>query len=94
MSGLEVGATASAPDTRTVAPAVLEQHTPAVRYIDPKQSNVIMESGTKSPSVSLTPSLLPGMHARADHLFWLFCCSFFPALPISESGGKSFVSHA
>ncbi len=54
MSGLEVGTTAAASDTRTVAPAVLQQHTPAVRYIDPAQSDVIMESGTKSPSVSLT----------------------------------------
>lgn len=54
MSGLQVGSTdAPVDESRTVAPAVLQQHTPAVRYINPSQSNVIMESGTKSPSVSL-----------------------------------------
>ncbi len=54
MSGLQVGsADAPVDESRTVAPAILQQHTPAVRYIDPAQSNVVMESGTKSPSVSL-----------------------------------------
>ncbi|CAL8464871.1 g4406 [Coccomyxa elongata] len=51
MSGLQVGSSdAPVDESRTVAPAVLQQHTPAVRYINPSQSNVIMESGTKSPS--------------------------------------------
>ena len=45
---------APAPSTvsRTVAPAVLQQLAPSVRYVDPAQSDVIMESGTKSPTVS------------------------------------------
>ncbi len=56
MSGTETANTTAAAATptgsRTVAPVVLQQHAPAVRYIDPSQSNVIMESGTKSPTVS------------------------------------------
>jgi hypothetical protein len=51
---------ANAPnDPKTMAPAVLEQHTPAIRYIDPSQSNIIMESGTKNPTVSCPCLLLP-----------------------------------
>lgn len=52
MSGVDVATSAPVDDSRTVAPAVLQQRAPAVRYIDPSQSNVIMESGTKSASVS------------------------------------------
>ncbi len=55
MSGASNPATeAPAPSTvsRTVAPAVLQQLAPSVRYVDPAQSGVIMESGTKSPTVS------------------------------------------
>ncbi len=60
MSGASNPATeAPAPSTvsRTVAPAVLQQLAPSVRYVDPAQSGLIMESGTKSPTVSpLHPS--------------------------------------
>lgn len=55
MSGASNPATeAPAPSTssRTVAPAVLQQLAPSVRYIDPAQSDLIMESGTKSATVS------------------------------------------
>ena len=60
MSGPVTDASSGAPatdggssndDGHTVAPAILRQHTPSIRYIDPNQSNVIMESGTKSPNV-------------------------------------------
>lgn len=56
--------TADAPNT--VAPAVLEQHTPSIRYIDPSQSNVIMESGTKSANVSTTLFLAPYTQCRSN----------------------------
>jgi len=55
MSGASNPATENAPSpstvSRTVAPAVLQQRAPSVRYIDANQSNIIMESGTKSPTV-------------------------------------------
>ena len=64
MSGASNPATENAPSpsavSRTVAPAVLQQRAPSVRYIDANQSNIIMESGTKSPTVrpfTLTPAL-------------------------------------
>ncbi len=43
------------PAANTVAPSVLELRAPSIRYIDPAQSNIIMESGTKSPSVRTCP---------------------------------------
>ena len=55
MTGASNPATeAPAPSTssRTIAPAVLQQRAPAIRYIDPAQSDAIMESGTKSSTVS------------------------------------------
>ena len=42
----------------TVAPSVLEERAPSVRYIDPAQSNIIMESGTKSPTVRAASAVL------------------------------------
>lgn len=63
MSGASNPATeAPAPSavSRTVAPAVLQQLAPSVRYLDPAQSDVMMESGTKSPTVS---RLLPCVQA-------------------------------
>ena len=60
MSGASNPATeAPAPSvvSRTVAPAVLQQLAPSVRYVDPAQSDIIMESGTKSPTVSPCPPL-------------------------------------
>lgn len=60
MSGTESAADSamSSPSSgRTVQPAVLAQKAPAVRYINPSQSNIIMESGTKSPNVSNPISL-------------------------------------
>ena len=77
MSGASNPATeAPAPSTisRTVAPAVLQQLAPSVRYVDPAQSGVIMESGTKSPTVS---RLLPfGQRSQTDclHLNDTVCC--------------------
>ena len=44
----------------TVAPSVLEERAPAIRYIDAAQSNIIMESGTKNPTVGPGSALLPG----------------------------------
>ncbi len=38
--------------SRTAAPSVLQQRAPSIRYIDAKQSDAIMESGTKSATVS------------------------------------------
>ena len=37
---------------RTAAPPVLQQRAPSIRYIDAAQSDAIMESGTKSATVS------------------------------------------
>ena len=68
MSGASNPATeAPAPSTvsRTVAPAVLQQLAPSVRYLDPAQSDVVMESGTKSPTVSRLPPPPPLPCARA-----------------------------
>lgn len=56
MSGASNPATeapAPATNSNTVAPAVLQQRAPSVRYIDAAQSDAIMESGTKSSTVSL-----------------------------------------
>ena len=42
--------------SRTAAPPVLQQRAPSLRYIDAKQSDAIMESGTKSATVSQLPA--------------------------------------
>ena len=61
MSGPSDPATTQTPapgptPSRTVSPPVLQQRTPSIRYIDAKQSDAIMESGTKSASVSRLPA--------------------------------------
>ena len=61
MSGPSDPATTQTPapgptPSRTAAPPVLQQRAPSIRYIDAKQSDAIMESGTKSATVSQLPA--------------------------------------
>ena len=72
MSGPGSPATTQAPapgpaSSRTVAPPVLQQRAPSIRYIDVRQSDAIMESGTKSATVSHQPAL----DNRAGHCILL-----------------------